>query len=575
MKSILKKPSLLDILMKILMQKVYAMMNKTKMELEIKTSKLTSEKKVTKETLRAFIRDNKEDIYGYKLVLISHHNWIFYFCFSQLLDEYQSRKSFQEDIEYLKRLYYFDEKLKLDAASLLIFSYCHFSNLLPRLNKNKVINRKLYLLQAIHLFKEEALKGNILPAEFVLNYLARNIKYIASGYHPSGMKENPRMAQEVLALLSQQNNKEAQYLLADCYLNGYFEKNTKRALELYHVLADKNHFYSLNKLAELYNAGIHVQKDEQQAFELYKKMAKLNYAKGWFEVAQCYIFGFKRNLRRGFEMLSELALFNPQYNNILFELGKCYLQGTGTSIDSHRAILLFLKDKALKEAQPKVSQTQIQVFDSVVQRAYHSTANSPKSIKEAVEMYNQTLDSDKLSAARLAFCYQYGLIKKIDLLSAIKYYKMAAKKNCQNAQWDLFFCFEQYLSNRALFQELNRMPCEIQLKDMLHWFESCSAKDPDANLILAKIYTNGKLVNMDLYKAYSFLQKALELNPDLKQESFIKEIDDLSPMPKIRSELLTFCWVDDATKTQFGKDICSIISEYALDLKKELTFQNF
>ena len=117
------------------------------------------------------------------------------------------------------------------------------------------------------------------------------------------------------------------YLLAECYEKGVgIEKNQEKAFEYYSLAARDDHYYYFEKLADCYKNGIGTAIDEDKAQELYEKAkvlayeAKIQHQKDTFE-----------GLR---EKLTEVNIKNI---NSWISLGDCYKNGRGTEKDLSKA----------------------------------------------------------------------------------------------------------------------------------------------------------------------------------------------------------------------------------------------
>ena len=128
-------------------------------------------------------------------------------------------------------------------------------------------------------------------------------------------------AEEWLVKLAEKNLVEAQYILADMYLNG---KEYEKAVAWFTKAAEQNDANSQAKLGALYDWGLGVQQDFKKAVELWEKSIENDKNGG-----------------------------NPV---VLFSLGECYRTGRGVSKNDNTAFSYYYKSAKLgyDEAQFKV-----------------------------------------------------------------------------------------------------------------------------------------------------------------------------------------------------------------------------
>ncbi len=503
----------------------------------------------------------------------------------RLLDVCQTTESFNNDIQSLLDLYKNNGKaIKQDAASLLIFCYdqfCH-SELMPNLNENTLVNGNMYKKRAITLAMELANDG-VPPAVFVQDRVAREANVYLLGIDP--LKADSKLGAELIEFLSRHGNAEAQIFLGLAHESGRnpnIPRDEKRAFELFNLASQKNHPEAINRLVEYYMEGNVIRKSDALALEFCQKSIALGNAKSWITLATLYLGkgeGSVIDERRGIEILHSCAFYSPDnFLHGLEALGRSYMEGKGVSIDYHRAILLLLKANECVQNEyalvPEYLPVMLKPIDLNLNAAYQKAPDVPKDLNEAVKIYTALLDKDKEAESRLAFCHHFGLGTQVNLELAIEFYKKGIENNCPGLQWELFSCYQRCIDGRETIKRLGFIVPNIDVKDMLSWYESHVSHDAEANLILARIHSRG-IVDINLQKSLSYLQKACELNPKLKEGAYGKDMDELSNITNLQKEILTFSYSSNVAASVFPNEISTIISEYALEPKMLLSLKHF
>ncbi|GBB93157.1 hypothetical protein RclHR1_02120009 [Rhizophagus clarus] len=186
----------------------------------------------------------------------------------------------------------------------------------PEINFDTVVNEIVGLLNKSY---EEKNKQEI------LNYLK---------YH------NIDSQKLYILLLNDQINSNSTILLGNFYYSGIGVKvNKQKSLELIQRAANLG-----NNIAQ-YNLGNYYKFSNayDKAFELFKKSAEGEYPEGIAQLGYCYFDGIGTSVdkRKAFELFQKAANLGSisGTNN----LGYCYQYGIGTSINNHKAFKLYLK----------------------------------------------------------------------------------------------------------------------------------------------------------------------------------------------------------------------------------------
>ncbi|GBB87039.1 hypothetical protein RclHR1_01350014 [Rhizophagus clarus] len=197
--------------------------------------------------------------------------------------------------------------------------------------------------------------------------------------------------------------------LADCYQEGNgVEKDERKAFELYKEAAEKGYRWACNKLVYCYQNGKGVEKNERKVFEIYKEAVKKGYDWAKCYIAECFQkgIGVKRDERKAFELYKEAA--KDGYIWAYNKLGNCYKNGIGVQKDEIKAFELY---KEITEKE-----------DSWGYFKYYK--------KSVVQEY--------LNAQfRLGYCYDKGIGTEINKAKAFELYNIVAKKEVNDAQNNL------------------------------------------------------------------------------------------------------------------------------------------
>ena len=143
---------------------------------------------------------------------------------------------------------------------------------------------------------------------------------------------------EAIKNLSDAGGAYGQYALAWMYSNGIgVEKDEEKAFEWYKKSTKLNYAPAQFALAWIYFNGIGVEKDEEKAFEWYEKSAKLNFAPAQFALAGMYLngIGVEKDEEKAFEWYEKSAKLN--YAPAQLNLAEMYSNGVGVEKDEEKA----------------------------------------------------------------------------------------------------------------------------------------------------------------------------------------------------------------------------------------------
>src|SRR5260363_218266 len=92
----------------------------------------------------------------------------------------------------------------------------------------------------------------------------------------------------------------------------------------------------INKLADNFQKGIGIKKDERKAFELYLKADEMGDAAGTCNVGNCYLngIGVERNFRKAFAYYQKSAEMGDAAGTC--NVGYCYSYGVGVETNKSK-----------------------------------------------------------------------------------------------------------------------------------------------------------------------------------------------------------------------------------------------
>lgn len=132
--------------------------------------------------------------------------------------------------------------------------------------------------------------------------------------------------------------------LANCYIIGKgVQRDEFEAFRLYKKAADLNDHHALFNLGTFYEKGKTVIRDEDKAIEFYKRAAELGNTKALLKLGIYYGMGrfVEENPKKSIELIEESA--NRGNNKAAFKLGLCYEKGDCVNVDFIKAYYLYLQ----------------------------------------------------------------------------------------------------------------------------------------------------------------------------------------------------------------------------------------
>jgi len=225
--------------------------------------------------------------------------------------------------------------------------------------------------KAFEWYKKAAENGNV-EAQFALGNCYR------SGIGMSPDPKNLKKAYEWYKKAAENGDAKAQNLLGHCYTNGYgVEKNERKAFLWYEKAAMRGNVSAMNNVAYCYRFGLGVPvdlktaitwyklsaaqndayamntlgdiyslkearpqeeaKNQQEAYEWYKKAAEKGDPEGLYKVAGCLMsgIGVEKNEKEAFTYY--LSAANNGHTKAKIEAIRCYTTGTGVEKNEEEA----------------------------------------------------------------------------------------------------------------------------------------------------------------------------------------------------------------------------------------------
>ena len=157
-------------------------------------------------------------------------------------------------------------------------------------------------------------------------------------YYGFLVEKNEDLAKRLAEEAALRNDDLAQMLLATIYVD---EAAFDRAVYWVHRLADKELPEWQYVWGKLYQAGLGIEENAEEAVRLFEKAANQEYDGGVYELAYCYLtgYGVPKDHKRGFELLEKsVKLGSPE---AMFALGNRYLEGDLVPKDEKIAFELY------------------------------------------------------------------------------------------------------------------------------------------------------------------------------------------------------------------------------------------
>ena len=180
-----------------------------------------------------------------------------------------------------------------------------------------------------------------------------------------------------------------------------------------------------------------------------------------------------------------------------FELGYCYYNGLGTSVDYGEAVKWYRKAAGQNEASAMCN----------LGLCYELGRGVTKNLDEAVRYYRMAADLGSSAAqSNLAYCYEVGNGVAMDLYEAAKWYRKSAEQGWARAQNALGVFYEHGKGVAKDYAEA------------LKWYRKAAEKGNARSMnSIGFFYYNGYTVAKDYAEAFRWFRKAAESGYNVAQ----------------------------------------------------------
>lgn len=219
---------------------------------------------------------------------------------------------------------------------------------------------------------------------------------------------------------------DAQYRLGESYFYGQgVEKNYEEAVELYRKSAEQGHADALFRLGGCYYFGYGVEIDDMEALNCFRKAAEQSNASAQMGLATMYFQG--RGVDRNYEEAVKWyrIVADQGINAGQAGLGLCYYYGLGVEKNYHEAFVLCHNAADLGSA----------ANHCIIGECYYYGRGVEKNYEEAVKWYRLAADQGYASAQyNLGYCYYSGHGVEPNYEQAEGWYRQAAEQGHAAAQ---------------------------------------------------------------------------------------------------------------------------------------------
>ncbi len=278
---------------------------------------------------------------------------------------------------------------------------------------------------------------------------------------------------------------DAQYRLADIYET--VKHDLANAVKWYKAAAEQGHAEAQCTLGYCFEQGHGVEENAIEAVKWYKKAAEQGNAIAQSNLARCYEQGkgVDKNLSEAIKWYEESAERGYHIQGILNDLGVFYLTGNGVDIDEKKAVYWLSK---------AVENNEIPAFANLG-RCYLGGIGIEQDVPQALGLFAKAIRCGVDNAE--TFLYENIDIDELLMLADL-----------ENPQAQ-YFAARWYLKN--------------DLKKALELLnQSAQNGEPLSMVILGCIYSEGKYVAQNLFKAEELFAKASE-NGHKEAEVFLNE----------------------------------------------------
>ncbi|RIB05840.1 kinase-like domain-containing protein [Gigaspora rosea] len=348
----------------------------------------------------------------------------------------------------------------------------------------------------------------------------------------------------------------------------------------------------INKLANNYQNGIGIEKDECKTFELYLKADEMGNTEGTFNVGICYYYGIgvERDFRKAFvyyqksaEMGDAAGTCNIGYSYCygigvetnkrkehiyyqkaakmgdIFAFGACYCNGIGVVKDKKKAFEYFLKSAEMGNVK-RIKETG---------SCYHYGTGVEKNRYKAFKYYQKCVDmGDALGANSAGVCYASGVGVKENKYRALEYYKKSTDMGLAMGTYNMVIkdeckAFEYYKKSaemgyaRGIYRVgefyQKGLTIEKSIDIVFEWYlksaitGQCPSKGAFSAVFKTKYLNNSgsyEEVAIKLLKACHSLNQYLGISRDAKTKDYILVLSyaKYGSLSKNLANILKFKW---------------------------------
>ena len=289
-----------------------------------------------------------------------------------------------------------------------------------------------------------------------------------------------------------QGNAEAMVQLAECYENGYgVTKDEKKGVEYEKKAAALGNAKAQYWLGNTYNNGYGgEQQDYAKAVEWYRKAAEQGNADAQNCLGVLYYLGegVSKDYAKAVEWYRKAAEQGNAWGQ--YNLGECYYSGEGVTKDYAKAVEWFRKAAEQGHAWGQYN----------LGKCYYYGNGVTEDEAKAVEWYRKAAEQGNASAQnRLGYCYNYGKGITKDYTKAVEWYRKAAEQGNAEAQRHLGYCYQ------------NGEGVALDYTQALEWYKKAAEQeDEQAQAYLSSMYYTGEGVAKNDAVAKEWYNKALK-----------------------------------------------------------------
>lgn len=314
--------------------------------------------------------------------------------------------------------------------------------------------------------------------------------------------------------------------LALMYEDGSLHKDYQKSFELFNQAAELDYPFAVHAAASYLENGYHNQQPDAEAgFAYYQKGAELNDLNSIYDLGRCYRYGVgtSENPDKAIEYYTMAAEAGSP--KAMVELGLCYEYEYGVAFDAQRAVDFMQQAADLNYYYGQYKLGYYYMHGLVVQDTekalywlqkaadagyayamiqigdyYLYDYDGIDQAEKAFPPYRKAQEQGVVSEG-LGLCYEYGIGVETNNAEAFKYFELAANNNYVVAKYHTGRCYLDGLGVKANEEEAFR------------WFmDAAQQGNTAAQYNVGKLLLKGKGTAMDKSQGLEWLTKAAEEN---------------------------------------------------------------